>query len=795
MFFITPLMTQIEKNPIGEKKEWPVRPTFISLVAGKKESEASLNNEGVFYTDMLKGFLANASTDVETESPMALYQIVPKGLEFDDPKNDIKIINSTDSYFESILTDNKIILIHSDKFRENKKCCLCFRKLIGEEKCFSLDSRIALLYDSRLSKIHFDKEFNRYLQTFQTIVDEYNRHNNKRYKNSSRYELHIKPIISKNRLYVHYTCPHSKFEEYFFPIVAAGQVVAVLMSGQRISKDTKREEIFKDYIEYDEIVQAVNEIPEKEFNGEPMPVQAIANRIGLLESRISERIQSAGKAFVSRTFLRIENSFREEISTLDYQKTDSLKIFKTALNNALCTICHDFDNQGGFIRIFGTKSVMNNDTKRVTCQLIGGSSNSNNDYSFHIPQKNITNNTHWHKDQILQYANPKVKDDIDDADDLSIMNTNPFIAKMPYILWKSDKTWDKEYKTGNYMSYREMLQSFYHTLLEPYAILKGILANETLEKSVRISGHESAQMLTTILDIIKYEFTKKNSFKFDDKSSLNLLQKKMRDVESMLDLLDGVFQRPAMIFKEASSEKDWEWFDFYRLLVSMNTFFDEKAKKDNKQQIKREWNPELNKYRLYTNRIFINHIMYNLIENAIKYGYRGSNIHVNAKYKQNEITISVISFGIEIPESDWEDIFELFYRPDYLPEVKGVEGMGIGMFVARSLCRLLGYTISCTSRKYSDTHIPMCYHFYKQINYRSLLDFLSPEERRLLRSIPAEKTDEVVNKNINEKEEKNKNNLWKFGYFEIDDLIQKATYKNKFTVKIPIKDNFLKYNK
>ena len=646
--------------------------------------------------------------------------------------------------------------------------------------CFCLDSRIALLYDFRLSNIHFDKDNALYRVTFQKIVDEYNYYN----KNSSKlpyFPLKIADIPGKNRLYVHYICPYSQFEEFFFPIIAEGRVIAVLMSGQRITQGTKHEDVFKDYKNYPAIVNDVKLISKDEFCENPdkmlKRLQAINNRIEILESRIAERIQSAGKVYVSKTFLKVETDFREEIKSIDKNVTNKLEEFKIALDKALKKICYSFGNsESVFIRIFGNNSIINNRNK-IEFQLIGDSSNSahSDDYSFQIPQ--ISNNfVQWKNEQILQYASPKVQEAVSDdpVSCLRILDTRPFIPQMTYILWERDTVQNNKYYTENYNFYRETLERLYHTLLGQYAILNGILICQTLENSIRISGHESAQMLATISDIINNEFIGK------EVSHLTIDQlKQMRDVDSMLYILEGVYRRPAMIIQRILPEK--EWCNFSRLLESMNTIFVEKAKINNLQQIKRDWDRELDKYVLETNKIFFNQIMYNLIENAIKYGYRGSNIYINASYKQQqELIISVLSYGIEIPKTDCEKIFDLFYRT-MLPEVQGVEGVGVGMYLAKNLCQLLGYEITCNSKYMENIHIPMRYYFDRQSHKSNLLIKLKPDSKHLLETkISAKKTNEVVNKDVS----------WHFGAFEIEALIRHETYKNIFTIKIPVNNNF-----
>ena len=40
-------------------KEWPIAPTFLSLRQGCNENTANYNTDGIYYTDYLRGFLAD----------------------------------------------------------------------------------------------------------------------------------------------------------------------------------------------------------------------------------------------------------------------------------------------------------------------------------------------------------------------------------------------------------------------------------------------------------------------------------------------------------------------------------------------------------------------------------------------------------------------------------------------------------------------------------------------------------------------------------------------------------------
>ena len=60
---------------------WPIDPSFLSIRDGAnkydKGSPYSPNQDGLFYTNELRGFLADISDDPDIKNVLSLFQIVP----------------------------------------------------------------------------------------------------------------------------------------------------------------------------------------------------------------------------------------------------------------------------------------------------------------------------------------------------------------------------------------------------------------------------------------------------------------------------------------------------------------------------------------------------------------------------------------------------------------------------------------------------------------------------------------------------------------------------------------------
>ena len=77
--------------------------------------------------------------------------------------------------------------------------------------------------------------------------------------------------------------------------------------------------------------------------------------------------------------------------------------------------------------------------------------------------------------------------------------------------------------------------------------------------------------------------------------------------------------------------------------------------------------------------------LFNLLDNAVKYTPSGGDIQVRAEQWEMYVKIDIIDTGKGIQESRHGSIFKRFYRE---PEVCDVEGIGLGLYLARKIIAL-----------------------------------------------------------------------------------------------------------
>ena len=94
--------------------------------------------------------------------------------------------------------------------------------------------------------------------------------------------------------------------------------------------------------------------------------------------------------------------------------------------------------------------------------------------------------------------------------------------------------------------------------------------------------------------------------------------------------------------------------------------------------------------------ILIYRLVYNLVENAIKYNHADGQVTVNAYKKQKHIYLSVADTGSGIPKELRERVFEPFFRVDK-SRSRELGGVGLGLALVHEIVRVHDGTISINS--------------------------------------------------------------------------------------------------
>ena len=80
----------------------------------------------------------------------------------------------------------------------------------------------------------------------------------------------------------------------------------------------------------------------------------------------------------------------------------------------------------------------------------------------------------------------------------------------------------------------------------------------------------------------------------------------------------------------------------------------------------------------------IQQVLYNLVDNALKFSHSDSTVKIETYEKHNKIFISVKDSGIGIPKENLKQIWNRFYKTD-LSRGKDKKGTGLGLSITREI--------------------------------------------------------------------------------------------------------------
>jgi signal transduction histidine kinase len=80
----------------------------------------------------------------------------------------------------------------------------------------------------------------------------------------------------------------------------------------------------------------------------------------------------------------------------------------------------------------------------------------------------------------------------------------------------------------------------------------------------------------------------------------------------------------------------------------------------------------------------IGQVLYNLLDNAIKFSHHNSSIRIETTEKHSKVFVSVKDFGIGIPKDEVKLVFDRFYKSD-LSRGKDKKGTGLGLAITKEI--------------------------------------------------------------------------------------------------------------
>ena len=122
-----------------------------------------------------------------------------------------------------------------------------------------------------------------------------------------------------------------------------------------------------------------------------------------------------------------------------------------------------------------------------------------------------------------------------------------------------------------------------------------------------------------------------------------------------------------------------------------------------------DWDPHTT---IYAAEEDVYQIVFNLVENAIKYNVEGGSVSVRARRTKDEVRLTVADTGIGIPEGDVPHIFSRFYRVDKARS-REAGGSGLGLSIVRDAVILHGGQIDVAHAQPRGTIFTVTFPLYK----------------------------------------------------------------------------------
>ena len=213
--------------------------------------------------------------------------------------------------------------------------------------------------------------------------------------------------------------------------------------------------------------------------------------------------------------------------------------------------------------------------------------------------------------------------------------------------------------------------------------------NELLSKTDAIrrefTGNVSHEMKTPLQVISGYAELMENSLipEKDISKNAKLIRK---EAESMKNLIDDVLTLSKL---DENASKKREAIDLAQTVNNVAKRLDHKAKKNNISVHVDSCEGAIVK----GDPILADQLIYNLIDNAIKYNSNNGRVDVLIKKDSSYIQLEVSDLGPGIPDDQKERIFERFYRVDE-SRSRETGGTGLGLAIVKHSVESLNATIT-----------------------------------------------------------------------------------------------------
>ncbi len=729
------------------------------------------------------------------------------------------------------------IIDRSNRYDANRigyilnKCCDTFRKCGGMKYCLKCDKLHAdILLDSKCTCIaEFEQFINGGINSFyEALRDDYNQY----YASTKEYPYFFSYKGSRHG-FLEYWCPITGLKELIFPIFFNNKVLGVVFVGQfrindlrkktqdiRLESITKYENVFKQHIiksnkpygvdkifdailESDETVEEF-ELSQEEIESHPgfynqhtniqfdnvksfreFACKTIVPQIINLEREFDIKLNEKRKNFINQKFIEFQNVLEKKINEeylmkriTKYGYSDlQIEEFWIAAQNVFKQINDFLDFEYINLFVYENDFVSQDCIFKLVCStmLIGTQNEITVDEQHY---NKLANSIYLTRDDKGNLKNQFLYEMLGIPENMGIDIISSSNINQNYILLiKQSNACESTFVKGFLC---KMMQEFTTSCLNKLLFVKNLISNDLTNKILRLYRHEISHLVLGL--------SGNNDYLKDPIKLKSLSNEKIRDIfsdhESCIELLTymtqnievftGSITSENIVFEEFKIFKEliWKWENLYKT--------DCEAKKIRFQMpdIRVDHDQWLEARPLIkSNKLRLEQIVYNIVNNALKYSYDGTKIYLDCQLikndPENHQCFSVIDYGHEIT-NDQTIPYQLYYRDKELAS-KIVDGSGIGLYIASTTAKILGVKIQHKCRQICRYNVPLIKRYLGLPTYYLRRDIDIDElSRQLNQLMNSGDYDRVVNKSA----------IYDFPISKITRDIDKPTFEVTFEVII-----------
>jgi signal transduction histidine kinase len=723
----------------AEEARWPWRPKHITNdgESCRDENLKQLTEIGIIPNEHLQGIQTSICGDLGY--PTLIVEFPP-----DPKKKPVHIDSRLVSDYGMRPACGKL-----RKCTDNKLCHKCdnlHANLFRDLTTLSLASVIKekLKEDAYLSELRDDA----YIQNYLSDPDR---------------DIYLNRI--KSRCYLEYDCWLLGLREFVFPIIFEGKVIAVFFTGQ-ICLNWKLDFIKRRQREFSSVnadcffdkhfngsnhltrnsKKEVLDIYEKWFeenkdriilseDGYTKLLEKVCNEIGKLEETLLDQMSMRRNRYVRKRTERLIKKFRDNLPGSEGSNVDKWNKLWLNTEERLAGLCEVFNIK--YIVAFANKSFAKDKVLLLDVVVKTGSlpkklseSIASGQLKFNLGKLTKEVRNQW----ITSEENSRIFSALEGWSDYC-GETNlirvfpvPFFPQASLVIlvgyYESNPLTSEENKASTYSGMAHPINSFYTLVLSTLSSVLADAAEKSMESALRIFGHETGQ-LTAGLDGVRTVYLS-NSEKLRGLSKEKASQV-CEDTKGYVHQLILLSRQAKILLSIELVRK--ELFSPYKELIPKwnSTYRLEKKRKNLEFYIVKPRQNNLYGTEIYGDKDLLEQLLYNLINNAVKYSYRGTKIKLECK----GFTLTVTDYGRKM---ECTNVYGLYQRG---ANVAGIEGLGIGMFLARQITEAHKGIISHSNRWISNFNVPLIEPYLNSRILRNdapLMKKLREELHRLKRS-------------------------------------------------------------